>query len=73
VKFVVADEADWHYAKQLIAEHDLQTRTHAVLISPAWDQVDLQELANWVAASGLKVRLQLQLHKYIWGPDVKGV
>jgi len=73
VKFVIADEGDWLYAKRVIAEHDLQTRTHAILISPAWGQIDLQQLATWVAESGLKLRMQLQLHKYIWGPDVKGV
>jgi 7-carboxy-7-deazaguanine synthase len=73
VKFVIADEADWLYAKNLIEERDLERRTKAVLISPAWGQVDLQELADWVASSGLNVRMQLQLHKYIWGPDVKGV
>jgi 7-carboxy-7-deazaguanine synthase len=73
VKFVIADEADWLYAKNLIKERDLETRTKAVLISPAWGQVDLQQLADWVSSSGLNVRMQLQLHKYIWGPDVKGV
>jgi len=73
VKFVIADEADWLYAKNLIKERDLERRTKAVLISPAWGQIDLQQLADWVAASGLNVRMQLQLHKYIWGPDVKGV
>ena len=73
VKFVIADEADWLYAKSLIEKHDLESRTNAVLISPAWGLVDLQALAEWVAGSGLKVRMQLQLHKYIWGPDVKGV
>ncbi len=73
VKFVIADEADWQYAKSVIEKYDLQTRAHAVLISPAWGQVDLQQLANWIAGSGLNVRMQLQLHKYIWGPDVKGV
>lgn len=73
VKFVIADEADWLYAKTLIKERDLETRTKAVLISPAWGQVNLQLLADWVAASGMNVRMQLQLHKYIWGPDVKGV
>jgi 7-carboxy-7-deazaguanine synthase len=35
--------------------------------------VNLQELANWIAGSGLNVRMQLQLHKYIWGPEVRGV
>ena len=39
----------------------------------AWDQIDLQELSNWIVQSRLDVRLQLQLHKYIWGPDVHGV
>jgi 7-carboxy-7-deazaguanine synthase len=73
VKFVIADENDLLYAKSVIEKYDLETRTLAVLISPAWGQVDLQQLANWVAGSGLKVRMQLQLHKYIWGPEVKGV
>jgi len=73
VKFVIADEADWTYAKRVIEQYDLQSRTKAILISPAWGQVDLQQLAGWVSSSGLNVRMQLQLHKYIWGPDVKGV
>ena len=73
VKFVIADQGDWIYAKNLIKEKDLESRTRAVLISPAWGQIDLQQLADWIAGSGLNVRMQLQLHKYIWGPDVKGV
>ena len=73
VKFVVADEEDWLYAKRVIHEHSLETRAHAILISPVWSAIDLQQLANWIAASGLNVRMQLQLHKYIWGPDVRGV
>lgn len=73
VKFVVAGEGDWLYAKRVIHEHDLETRTLAILISPVWGQIDLQQLANWIAGSGLNVRMQLQLHKYIWGPDVQGV
>jgi 7-carboxy-7-deazaguanine synthase len=73
VKFVIADENDWHYATKVIEKYDLENRTVAVLISPAWRLIDLQQLANWIAGSGLKVRMQLQLHKYIWGPEVKGV
>ena len=73
VKFVVADEGDWNYTKRVIAEYNLETRAKAVLISPVWDQINLEQLANWIAGSGLNVRMQLQLHKYIWGPDVKGV
>jgi 7-carboxy-7-deazaguanine synthase len=73
VKFVVADEDDWIYARRLIAESELEKRTKAVLISPAWGQINLEELAGWIAGSGLNVRMQLQLHKYIWGPEVRGV
>jgi 7-carboxy-7-deazaguanine synthase len=73
VKFVIADEGDWLYAKRVIQENELETRAHAILISPVWGQIDLQQLANWIAESGLNVRMQLQLHKYIWGPDVHGV
>jgi len=73
VKFVIADKGDWIYARKLIEEKDLQSLAKAILISPAWGQLDLQQLADWIAGSGLNVRMQLQLHKYIWGPDVKGV
>ena len=73
VKFVIASREDWEFAMKIIAEYDLQKHTKAILISPAWGLIDLQDLANWIAGSGLNVRMQLQLHKYIWGPDVHGV
>jgi len=73
VKFVVVDRADWEFTTGIIKKYRLEESTKAILISPAWGQIDLQELANWIVQSGLKVRLQLQLHKYIWGPDVHGV
>ena len=73
VKFVIADRGDWDYAQTVIQKYDLQTTAKAILISPAWEQIDLKSLADWVSASGLNVRLQLQLHKYIWGPEVRGV
>lgn len=73
VKFVIADRADWEYAQEMIGRYQLEHRTKAVLISPAWDIVDLQSLADWVSTSGLNVRMQLQLHKYIWGPQARGV
>ena len=73
VKFVIADRGDWDYAQTVIQKYDLQTTAKAILISPAWEQIDLTTLADWVSASGLNVRLPLQLHKYIWGPDVRGV
>lgn len=73
VKFVVADMADWEYAKHIIVEHNLLGRTRAVLISPVHDTAYLPEIAEAVAKSGLKVRLNLQLHKYIWGAETRGV
>jgi 7-carboxy-7-deazaguanine synthase len=73
VKFVIADEGDWHYAKRVIKDLDLEARAKAILISPVWAEIDLQQLAEWIAGSGLNVRMQLQLHKYIWGPEVRGV
>src|SRR4030095_1873563 len=63
VKFVVADRADWDYAQQLIERMELQKRCKAILISPAWGALNLQDLADWIATSGLDVRMQLQLHK----------
>jgi 7-carboxy-7-deazaguanine synthase len=73
VKFVIASRRDWEYAVEVIKRYDLENRARAVLVSPAWNAVDLKALADWVSASGLQVRMQLQLHKYIWGPDVHGV
>jgi 7-carboxy-7-deazaguanine synthase len=73
VKFVIADFADWTYALEIIKRYELHQRAKAVLISPAWDALDLQQVADWVSASGLDLRMQLQLHKYIWGPEARGV
>lgn len=73
VKFVVANKGDWEYAREVINRLDLEKRAKAILISPAWSELNLQELADWIASSGLDVRMQLQLHKYIWGPEARGV
>jgi len=72
VKFVIADMADWEFAKGVITDYDLMNRSKEVLISPVHG-IDLPDIATAIAASGLKVRLNLQLHKYIWGADVRGV
>ena len=73
VKFVIADLNDWQFAREIIEKYDLQNRTKEILISPVFGVENLQEIAETVARSGLKVRLYLQLHKYIWGADVHGV
>jgi 7-carboxy-7-deazaguanine synthase len=73
VKFVVADRADWDFARKVVREYELESRARSILISPAWKQINLQDLAQWIVESGLNLRMQLQLHKHIWGPDVRGV
>jgi 7-carboxy-7-deazaguanine synthase len=73
VKFVIADMADWEFARNVIKEYGLENKTKERLISPVFGVENLQEMAEAVSRSGLKVRLNLQLHKYIWGPDVHGV
>ncbi len=72
VKFVIADIADWEFAKEMIAKYDLANRTKEILISPVHG-IDMRPIAESVAASGLRVRFNLQLHKYVWGTDVHGV
>jgi 7-carboxy-7-deazaguanine synthase len=73
VKFVVADLNDWNFAREIIEKYDLSNRTKEILISPVFGVENLREIAETVSKSGLKVRLNLQLHKYIWGADVHGV
>lgn len=71
IKFVIADRADYDWAKQIISERGLNRWT--VLLSPVWGEMDLKSLAEWMLADGLPARLQTQLHKHIWGADVRGV
>ena len=73
VKFVIADLNDWEFAKESIEKYDLENRAKEILISPVFGIENLREIAETVARSGLKVRLNLQLHKYIWGANVHGV
>src|SRR5262245_59956550 len=73
VKFVIADLDDWEFAKGVIEKYSLVDRTHEILISPVHGVENLTEIAETVSRSGLPVRLNLHLHKYIWGADVHGV
>ena len=73
VKFVVVDMEDWSFARGVIEEYDLVTRAKEVLISPVHGVENLAELAEAVSRSGLPVRFNLQLHKYIWGAEARGV
>ncbi len=73
VKFVISNRGDWDFACEIIARFQLEQRARAILISPVWGETDLEEMAKWILSSGLNLRLQLQLHKYIWGPEARGV
>lgn len=73
VKFVVADMNDWEFAQGIITEHNLIDRAKEVLISPVHGVENLSEIAEAISRSGLRVRLNLQLHKFIWGADARGV
>lgn len=73
VKFVIADRADYEYARDVVAREGLLQKAAAVLFSPAHGRLDPKALSEWVLADRLPVRVQLQLHKYIWGPEVRGV
>ncbi|HUP00286.1 MAG TPA: radical SAM protein [Gemmatimonadota bacterium] len=72
IKFVLCDRADYEWARGVVGEHDL-SRRHTLLFSPAFGDLDPRELAEWVLADGLPVRVQLQLHKFIWSPTARGV
>ncbi len=73
VKFVIRDRADYEYAREVLARHDLPARTAAVLFSPVHGVLDPKDLSEWILADRLPVRVQLQIHKYIWGAHTRGV
>jgi 7-carboxy-7-deazaguanine synthase len=73
VKFVISDRADYEWARAVIAEHGLERRVNAVLLSPAFGRIDAASLASWMLEDHLPARLQLQMHKYIWSPNARGV
>lgn len=85
VKFVLADRADYEFAREFTREHNLEAKVAGVLFSPAFRkepsrerdtgncQLDPRQLAEWILEDRLNVRLGLQIHKFIWEPATKGV
>ena len=80
IKFVIASRRDYDFARDFTARHGLAQRVGQVLFSPVfadpegrWPGLSARELAEWILADGLPVRLGLQLHKFIWDPAMKGV
>ena len=72
VKFVVCDEADYLWSAEVVRSRNLSGRAE-LLFSPATGKLDPRDLAAWILRDRLPVRLNLQLHKYIWGPETRGV
>jgi 7-carboxy-7-deazaguanine synthase len=73
VKFVIKDRSDYEFARDIVARYDLARRAAAIHFSPVHGVLDPKTLSEWVLADRLPVRLQLQLHKYIWEPRTRGV
>jgi 7-carboxy-7-deazaguanine synthase len=73
VKFVIADRRDYEYAREIVKREHLPSRVNAVLCSPVHGELDPKLLSEWVIADRLDVRVQLQVHKYIWSPETRGV
>lgn len=71
-KFVLADRADYDWAREILAQYGVTARC-PVLFSPVFGSLAVRELAEWILADKLPVRFQIQLHKYIWSPDLRGV
>lgn len=72
VKFVVCSEEDWRWSLDVIRRHALEGRV-ALLVSPVHGAVEAKDLARWILESGVEARLNLQLHKLVWGADARGV
>ncbi len=72
IKFVVGSREDYLWAREVITDNRLAMRC-CLLMGPVYGHVAPRELAEWILKDGLQARLQLQLHKYIWEPDARGV
>ncbi len=85
VKFVISSRSDYEFAREFTRAHELSRRAGGVIFSPAFRKearstrdtshclVDPRELAEWIVADALNVRLGLQIHKFIWAPETRGV
>lgn len=73
VKFVVGSREDYEFARGVIEQYELGSRTAAVLISPVFGTVEYRSIVEWILEDRIPVRFQLQMHKFIWHPDTRGV
>jgi 7-carboxy-7-deazaguanine synthase len=72
VKFVIADRNDYEWAKQIIQRQQLET-VCPILMSPVFGSLENRTLAEWILHDHLGARFQLQMHKYVWDPKMRGV
>ena len=73
VKFVIASRLDYEFARDIVRRHDLEHRVAAVLMSCVFDALPFVSLVEWILEDRLLVRFQLQMHKFIWSPETRGV
>ena len=73
IKFVILDEPDYQYAREFMARHELRQRVDEIIFSPVFGRLSPRTLAEWILRDGLEVRLGMQLHKFIWDPEARGV
>jgi 7-carboxy-7-deazaguanine synthase len=71
IKFVITNRRDYEWTKNIISKYDLTAKCH-ILLSPVYGMLDPQDLIRWMLEDGINARLNLQLHKYIFGPDTRG-
>lgn len=72
IKFVIGNKKDYDWSKKMITKYKLNELC-PILFSPVYNVMSIQDLSEWILKDGIKVRLQSQLHKHIWGPEIKGV
>ena len=73
VKFVIGNRKDYDWAKTIVAKYNLSQRVNSVHFSPVYDKLVPKELVEWICSDNLDVRVQIQIHKYIWTPNTRGV
>ena len=73
VKFVIGSREDYLWSKQKIHEFQLVDRCGTVLFSPIFGRIDPRTIVEWMLEDRLQVRFQLQMHKFIWAPETRGV
>ena len=72
IKFVIGDKIDYQWTKKIVEKYQLNKKW-TTLLSPVFEKLSLEELSKWILSDNFDVRLQLQMHKYIWDPEKRGV